>query len=285
MVSLVENERALSPESDPMLPSRYQVRRVRRENADTFTMELTASDQSGSVSFAPGQFNMLYVFGVGEAPISICGKTRNGLEHTTRTVGTVTSSLGRLRRGDVVGVRGPYGSCWPLAEAAGRDVVLVAGGIGLAPLRSALQTIVAQRPLRHRVTLIYGVRTAEDMLYRQELERLRDRGLQLYVTVNRATGSWHGNVGVVTSLIPRVPFDPLNCVAMVCGPELMMRFSMEELIKRGVPEQRIFLSLERNMKCAVGFCGHCQFGPEFLCKDGPIFRCDRIRRWLNIAEL
>ena len=268
-----------------MLPSRYQVRRVRRENADTFTMELTASDQSGSVSFAPGQFNMLYVFGVGEAPISICGKTRNGLEHTTRTVGTVTSSLGRLRRGDVVGVRGPYGSCWPLAEAAGRDVVLVAGGIGLAPLRSALQTIVAQRPLRHRVTLIYGVRTAEDMLYRQELERLRDRGLQLYVTVNRATGSWHGNVGVVTSLIPRVPFDPLNCVAMVCGPELMMRFSMEELIKRGVPEQRIFLSLERNMKCAVGFCGHCQFGPEFLCKDGPIFRCDRIRRWLNIAEL
>jgi NAD(P)H-flavin reductase len=248
-------------------------------------MELAASDQSGSVLFAPGQFNMLYVFGVGEAPISICGKTRNGLEHTTRTVGTVTSALGRLRRGDVVGVRGPYGSCWPLAEAAGRDVVLVAGGIGLAPLRSALQTIAAQRPLRHRVTLIYGVRTAEDMLYRQELERLRDRGLQLYVTVNRSTGSWHGNVGVVTSLIPRVPFDPLNCVAMVCGPELMMRFSMEELIKRGVPEQRIFLSLERNMKCAVGFCGHCQFGPEFLCKDGPIFRCDRIRRWLNIAEL
>jgi NAD(P)H-flavin reductase len=285
MVSLVENERTLSPESDPMLPRRYQVRRVRRENADTFTMELAAADQSGRVSFAPGQFNMLYVFGVGEAPISICGKTRNGLEHTTRTVGTVTSALSRLRRGDVVGVRGPYGSCWPLAETAGRDVVLVAGGIGLAPLRSALQAIVAQREIRRRVTLIFGVRTAEDMLYRQELERLRDRGLQLYVTVNRATGSWHGNVGVVTSLIPRVPFDPLNCVAMVCGPELMMRFSIEELTKRGVPEQRIFLSLERNMKCAVGFCGHCQFGPEFLCKDGPIFRCDRIRRWINIAEL
>jgi NAD(P)H-flavin reductase len=136
-----------------------------------------------------------------------------------------------------------------------------------------------------RVTLIYGIRTAEDMLYRRELQRLCDRGLQLYTTVNRATGNWRGNVGVVTALIPRVPFDPLNCTAMVCGPELMMRFSMEELIKRGVPEQRIFLSLERNMKCAVGFCGHCQFGPEFICKDGPVFRCDRIRRWLKIEEL
>lgn len=267
-----------------MRPSRYQVLGVRRENADTFTMELEALDRPGRAVFAPGQFNMLYVFGVGEAPISISGKTRNGLEHTTRTVGTVTRAMSRLRGGDAIGVRGPFGSCWPLAEAAGRDVVLVAGGIGLAPLRSALQTIVA-RPSKRRVILIYGVRTAEDMLYRQELQRLRNHGLQLFVTVNRATGNWRGSVGVVTALIPRVPFDPLNCIAMVCGPELMMRFSVEELVKRGVPEERIFLSMERNMKCAVGFCGHCQFGPEFLCKDGPVFRCDRIRRWLNIAEL
>jgi len=268
-----------------MLPRRYRIRRIRRENPDTFTMELEASDRTDSFSFAPGQFNMLYVFGVGEAPISICGKTRTGLAHTTRTVGTVTKAMSKLRRGDVVGVRGPFGSSWPLKEAADRDVVLVAGGIGLAPLRAAMEYFVGRRQEHRRVTLIYGNRTAEDMLYRRELQRLCDRGLQLYATVNRATGDWSGNVGVVTALIPRVPFDPLNCMAMVCGPELMMRFSMEELIKRGVPEQRIFLSLERNMKCAVGFCGHCQFGPEFICKDGPVFRCDRVRKWLKIEEL
>ena len=267
-----------------MLPRRYRIRRIRRENPDTFTMELEASDPTDSASFAPGQFNMLYVFGVGEAPISICAKTRNGLAHTTRTVGTVTKAMSNLRRGDVLGVRCPFGSCWPLREAAGRDIVMVAGGIGLAPLRAAMEYFLGRGQDR-RVTLIYGIRTAEDMLYRRELQRLCDRGLQLYTTVNRATGNWRGNVGVVTALIPRVPFDPLNCVAMVCGPELMMRFSMEELIKRGVPEQRIFLSLERNMKCAIGFCGHCQFGPEFICKDGPVFRCDRIRRWLKIEEL
>ena len=284
MVSLVENERVFTGENDPMLPRRYRIRRIRRENPDTFTMELEASDPTDSASFAPGQFNMLYVFGVGEAPISICAKTRNGLAHTTRTVGTVTKAMSKLRRGDVLGVRGPFGSCWPLREAAGRDIVLVAGGIGLAPLRAAMEYFLGRGQDR-RVTLIYGIRTAEDMLYRRELQRLCDRGLQLYTTVNRATGNWRGNVGVVTALIPRVPFDPLNCTAMVCGPELMMRFSMEELIKRGVPEQRIFLSLERNMKCAVGFCGHCQFGPEFICKDGPVFRCDRIRRWLKIEEL
>ena len=284
MVSLVENERVSTGENDPMLPRRYRIRRIRRENPDTFTMELEASDPTDSASFAPGQFNMLYVFGVGEAPISICAKTRNGLAHTTRTVGTVTKAMSKLRRGDVLGVRGPFGSCWPLREAAGRDIVLVAGGIGLAPLRAAMEYFLGRGQDR-RVTLIYGIRTAEDMLYRRELQRLCDRGLQLYTTVNRATGNWRGNVGVVTALIPRVPFDPLNCTAMVCGPELMMRFSMEELIKRGVPEQRIFLSLERNMKCAIGFCGHCQFGPEFICKDGPVFRCDRIRRWLKIEEL
>lgn len=268
-----------------MRPSRYRVRCLRGENADTFTMELEALDRSEVTPFTPGQFNMLYVFGNGEVPISICGKTRHGFEHTTRAVGTVTRAMSRLRRGDVVGVRGPFGSCWPLAEARHRDVVMVAGGIGLAPLRAALHALLGRSSERRRVTLIYGVRTAEEMLYREELRDLSDQGLQLFVTVNRATGDWRGHVGVVTSLIPRVPFDPRDCMAMVCGPELMMRFSVEELIKRGVPEERIFLSLERNMKCAVGFCGHCQFGPEFVCRDGPVFRCDRIRRWLHIAEL
>ncbi len=166
MVSLVENERVSTGENDPMLPRRYRIRRIRRENPDTFTMELEASDPTDSASFAPGQFNMLYVFGVGEAPISICAKTRNGLAHTTRTVGTVTKAMSKLRRGDVLGVRGPFGSCWPLREAAGRDIVLVAGGIGLAPLRAAMEYFLGRGQDR-RVTLIYGIRTAEEMLYRQ----------------------------------------------------------------------------------------------------------------------
>ena len=185
-----------------MLPRRYRVRRVRRENPDTFTMELEASEPTDSFSFFPGQFNMLYVFGVGEAPISICAKTQSGLAHTTRTVGTVTKAMSKLRRGDVLGVRGPFGSCWPLREA-GRDVVLIAGGIGLAPLRAALEYFLGRGQEHRRVTLIYGIRTAEDMLYPRELQRLCGRGLQLYTTVNRATGKWRGNVGVVTALIPR----------------------------------------------------------------------------------
>jgi NAD(P)H-flavin reductase len=236
--------------------------------------------------FAPGQFNMLYVFGIGEIAISICADPRGKLlMHTTRVVGTVTKAMRRLRRGDMLGVRGPFGSCWPIEQAAGHDVVLIAGGIGLAPLRGALSQLLRRRNKPGKVVLLYGVRTPEDMLYRHELERWRSSGLQIFATADRATGSWPGHVGVVTALIPRAPFDPVNTVAMVCGPEVMMRYTVLELQKRGISEKSIFLSMERNMKCAVGFCGHCQFGPEFICKDGPVFRYDRVKKWLEIWEL
>jgi NAD(P)H-flavin reductase len=252
---------------DPMLPQPFLVRRVRRETPDTFTVEIEPSSAGRICKFAPGQFNMLYVFGIGEIAISICADPGSkSLMHTTRVVGTVTKAMRRLRRGDMLGVRGPFGSCWPIEQAAGHDVVLIAGGIGLA-------------------VLLYGVRTPEDTLYRHEIDRWRSAGLQIFITVDRATGSWPGHVGVVTSLIPRAPFDPVNTVAMVCGPEVMMRYTVLELQKRGVSDRSIFLSMERNMKCAVGFCGHCQFGPEFICKDGPVFRYDRVKKWLGIWEL
>ena len=271
---------------NPMLPQTFRVRRVRRETPDTFTLEIEAANGDRAFSFAPGQFNMLYAFGVGEIAISISADPDNkSLTHTTRVVGTVTKALGKLRPGDMLGVRGPFGSNWPVEKVSGHDLVVVAGGIGLAPLRGALEYLLRQRKQFGRLVLLYGVRTPEDVLYWRDLERWGSEGLQIYLTVDRATGSWGGHVGVVTSLISHAPFDPVTAVAMICGPEIMMRYTVLELQKRGLAEERIFLSMERNMKCAIGFCGHCQFGPEFICKDGPVFRYDRIKSWLGIREL
>jgi NAD(P)H-flavin reductase len=268
----------------PMVPRPAKIRRVVRETAETFTLELPAD---GATPFLPGQFNMLYVFGVGEVAISISGDParRDRVVHTTRAVGTVTRAMQRLRRGAALGVRGPFGVGWPVGEARGKDVVLVAGGIGLAPLRPVVYAILTQRPEFGRVALLYGARGPEDILYGAEIERWRARGIAVEVTVDHATHGWAGDVGVVTSLVPRVTFDPTNTIAMVCGPEIMMRFAAQALAARGVPEAQISVSLERNMKCALGWCGHCQLGPAFVCKDGPVFPYPRVRNALTVREL
>jgi len=274
--------------ADPMLPVPYRITRVRQELADTFTLELMPADGSARLAYKPGQFNMLYVFGTGEVPISISGdpENRNVLTHTTRAVGTVTNAMRNMKKGDIIGVRGPYGTHWPVTEAEGQDIVIVAGGIGLAPLRPAMYHVLAHRDRYRKVVLLYGTRTPDDILYREELERWRAQfDLEVHVTVDRATGAWHGNVGVVTTLIPKVPFDPTIAIAMLCGPEVMMRFTALELQKRGVPLDRVFISMERNMKCAVGLCGHCQWGPTFVCKDGPVFPYGRVKTLLSIWEL
>jgi NAD(P)H-flavin reductase len=279
---------AAASSSDPMVPRPCRARRLHRETADTFTLELEPMAESDGFSFQAGQFNMLYIFGVGEVPISISGdasKPRT-LVHTTRVVGSVTGAMGKLKRGDALGVRGPFGSHWPVEESEGSDLVLVAGGIGLAPLRPVLYGVLARRKKYNRVTLLYGTRTPTDILYSRELERWRSRfDLDIEVTVDRAMESWQGNVGVVTKLIPHAPFDPRSAVAMICGPEVMMRFTVMELEKRGLPARNIFVSMERNMKCAVGFCGHCQFGPTFICKDGPVFCYDKIRPFVELREV
>jgi NAD(P)H-flavin reductase len=269
-----------------MFPQPFCIRKRRSETLDTFTLEIEPAKVKQAFRFAAGQFNMLYVFGVGEVPISICADPRSkSLMHTTRAVGPVTKAMSRLRRGDILGVRGPFGSIWPVEQLDGRDVVVVAGGIGLAPLRGALHQLVRRRKRLGKLVFLYGARTPDDILYKRELEHWRNRGLQIEVTVDRAPSSWLGHVGVVTALIRRAPFDPGNTAAMICGPEVMMRYAVLELQKRGVLAENIFLSMERNMKCAVGFCGHCQFGPEFICKDGPILRYDRIANWFGICEL
>lgn len=279
---------APSRATDGCVPQRYRVAERRQENADTFTVALEPVDPRSNATFAAGQFNMLYVFGLGEIPISISGNPASPerLVHTTRAVGTVTRTMAGLRRGDMMGVRGPFGTHWPLEELQGKDIVLVGGGIGLAPLRPALYQIVAQRSDYGRVVLLYGARTPEDMLYRSELEHWRARfDLEIFVTVDRATGDWHGNVGLVTALIPRAPFEPRNAAALICGPEVMMRYAVQALQKRGVGSKQTYLSLERNMKCGAALCGHCQFGPHFVCRDGPVFRMDQIQRFFGLWEV
>jgi NAD(P)H-flavin reductase len=288
MAQTIEQEAAPGPAIDPRLPAPHRIARLRDETADSFTLEIEPAGGTDRFAFRPGQFNMLYVFGVGEVPISISGDPagQEPLQHTTRVVGAVTKAMRRLKRGDTIGVRGPFGSHWPIAAIEGRDVVIVAGGIGLAPLRPALCQLLANRKKYRRIVLVYGTRSPEDILYRSELERWRDQfDLETYVTVDRASADWRGNVGVVSTLIARAPFDPSNTTALVCGPEVMMRFAVMELHSRGVPADRTYLYMERNMKCAIGFCGHCQYGSYFICKDGPIFRFDRIEAIFGKAEV
>jgi len=266
----------------------FTIRRRVRETADTFSLELTPPQGTGHCSFQPGQFNMLYVFGVGEVPISISGNpaVRDKLVHTTSAVGTVTRAMGKLRTGDDLGVRGPYGVGWPLREAVGRDVIVVAGGIGMAPLRPAIYHLLYNRADYGRAVLLYGARTPQDVLYARELKRWRSRfDLEVHLTVDLATGEWRGNVGVVTGLIQRSSFDSAKATALICGPEIMMRFCVMELIERGVGEDSIYLSVERNMKCGIGLCGHCQLGPSFVCKDGPVYRFDHIRNLFTKREM
>jgi len=279
MAAIIEPEIIERTLTDPMVPELFRIERLKRETEDTFTLDLVPQEENTKISFLPGQFNMLYVFGVGEVPISISGdpSETSRLEHTTRRVGVVTKAMGRLKPGDTIGIRGPYGSHWPVTEENGRDFVVIAGGIGLAPLRPVLYHLMAQREKYRKVVLLYGARTPEEILYKRQLERWRGKfDLEVQVTVDRGASGWRGNVGVVTPLVARAPFNPSNTVALVCGPEIMMRFAVMELQKRGVPPERTYVSMERNMKCGLGYCGHCQWGSTFVCKDGPVFRLDRI---------
>lgn len=277
-----------APFSHPMTPSPFRVRKMRRETRDIFTLELRPEDGDGRFPFAAGQFNMIYVFGVGEVPMSITGDPgqSDSLFHTIRGVGAMTGALCRLKRGGAVGIRGPFGTYWPMDEAAGKDLILVAGGVGLAPLRPAIYQILSDRTKYGKVVLLYGTRTPGDILYQKELEQWRSRlDMRVEITVDRAPTTWRGSVGAVTSFIAKVSIDPQRVVAMICGPEVMMRFTVRELEGRGVETKQIYISMERNMKCAVGFCGHCQFGPQFVCKEGPVFRYDRIAPFLGVREL
>jgi len=272
------------------LPHPYRVASRRVDTGDTVTLEL-AYDDTPLPAFAPGQFAMLTAYGIGEAPISLSGLPEAGggsarrLTHTLRAVGAVTRALHAAAPGAVLGVRGPFGTSWDVPSAAGHDVVIVAGGIGLAPVRPVLQAVLAGRSRYGEIVLLVGARTPADLLYRDELRLWAAAGVQVGVTVDRPSDGWTGHVGVVPALIPAARFDPGRTVAFVCGPEVMMRFTARALLDRGVPASRLRVSLERNMRCGMGWCGHCQLGPLLLCRDGPVVDYARAEPLMTIREL
>lgn len=269
-----------------LIPTLYQVKTIIHDTLDVFTLTLTATEDDKRTTFLPGQFNMLYHFGFGEVAISISGdpSKQDALVHTIRAVGPVTQRMQELKVGDEIGVRGPFGSQWPLSKKH-CDVLVIAGGIGLAPLRPALIDLTAHKSRYRDITLLYGTRNPEEIIYKKDLESWQKQGIKIETTVDYADVSWQGQVGVVTSLIKKSIKDPKNTLVFICGPEIMIKFAVHELLGAKVEEQHIFISLERNMQCAVGFCGRCQYGPYFLCKDGPVFSYAQLHHWLMIKEL
>jgi NAD(P)H-flavin reductase len=268
-----------------LLPQPWRVAEAWRETGDVVTLALEPAQGGGPCDWQPGQFNMLYAFGAGEVPISVSGGTSRRLLHTIREVGPVTRALGALPPGSIVGLRGPFGTAWPLRDARGRDLVIAAGGIGLAPLRALVDAVCRDRGAFGEVAVLYGTRSPADQLYGADRDRWRRAGLQVEMTVDHADVDWPGHVGVVTSLVRRVRFDGGRTTAFLCGPEIMMRFMARELAETRVAEDQVWVSLERNMQCATGHCGHCQLGPVFVCTDGPVFSWQRVRRLLAVRAL
>jgi NAD(P)H-flavin reductase len=264
---------------------------VVHDGTDTYTFWSTIDDarEREAFRFLPGQIDMLGVFGVGEVPISLSSDADHPerLAHTVRACGRVTDVMAGLGPGDTLTVRGPFGRPWPIERAHGGDLAIVAGGLGLAPLRAAIYHAIRHRSSFRRVTLLVGARDASQLIYRRELERWHDgeEGLEVLLTLDEADDAWPHRTGVVSSLFPEAGLDPKAATVFMCGPEVMMRFGMRDLELLGLPDERLWLTMERNMHCAVKLCGHCQLGPWFVCADGPIFRWDELRDLMGVHEL
>lgn len=257
-----------------------------QENPSTVTLQLGSGDTEPLPGFLPGQFNMLYAFGHGEVPISFSGSplVTDSYYHTLRAVGKTTQALADLQPGATLGVRGPFGRGWPVEQLDGKHVVIVAGGLGLAPLRPVIEQIVQRRDRLASAQLFYGGRQPRELLYADRYDEW-SQALDLALCVDRADGPWPGHIGVVTQLLASAELPLQNSIALVCGPEIMMRFTLQALQKRGLADSAIWLSMERNMHCATGHCGHCQWGPRFVCRDGPVFCFADIADWFYLREV
>lgn len=246
------------------------------------------SENADDYRFQPGQFNMLYLPGVGESAISMSGDPDlpEAWIHTVRVAGNVTRTLAALQVGDTLGLRGPFGAGWPVELLTGRDVIIVSGGLGLAPLRPLIYYVRNHRAEFGKVWLIHGSRDPGSLLYPSEYDAWRNAGLDVQITVDRADEHWTGQIGVVTVLVDRLVLPrPAHTCLVTCGPEVMMKYAAASGLRLGIPAEQIWVSLERNMQCAAGLCGHCQLGPAFVCKDGPVLRYDRIRPYLFVESL
>jgi sulfhydrogenase subunit gamma (sulfur reductase) len=268
-------------------PARIVAHRVEAERIHTFTMRFTDPRLRRTYRFDAGQFNMLYAFGTGEVPISIVSDPDEPgtLEHTISAVGRVTKVMARWKVGDVAGVRGPYGRGWPMDSARGREVIIVTGGLGCAPVVGVIDYIFRRREDYGTVHILHGVKTPHDLLYRERFDAWRQHPrTKVYLTADRPDTSWRYRVGVVTNLFDEVMAEP-SAIVMMCGPEAMMRYAARALHEKGISEENVYLSMERHMQCAIGLCGHCQFGPHFVCKDGPVFQYAAVKRLLGFENL
>ncbi|MEU2429383.1 FAD/NAD(P)-binding protein [Streptomyces sp. NPDC007861] len=265
-----------------LTPVPYRLVDRRDETHDTATLVLEPAEAALS-PFAPGQFAMVYAFGVGEIPVSVSRAVDDRLTHTVRAVGAVSRALCELSVGGSVGVRGPFGTHWDLAAARGHDLLVIGGGIGIAPLRPLVHAVLAEPQAYGRLNVLAGARTPGDLLYQDEFPSWGRTFAA--VTVDRPSPEWTGRVGVVTALLGEARFTPAETTAFVCGPEVMIRATARALIHRGVRPDHIQVSLERNMRCATGHCGHCQLGPLLLCRDGPVVGYDRAEPLLTVREL
>lgn len=272
----------------PMHPHPFRVLEIAEEIPGCMTLRVEPDGDGGDAAFTPGQFYMIYIFGRGEVPISVSGDTAKSgeLTFTVMAVGSVTKALCAVKPGDVIGLRGPFGSAWPVDAVKGRDVIVMAGGIGLAPLRPSIYRMLHDRNDYGDLALLYGTRQPQSIVFAQELVDWREEALiDVEVTVDTAGRDWPGKVGVVTELLKGRDVDPARTSALICGPEIMMRFSAYALMDIGVAAENIHVSMERNMKCAVRMCGRCQYGPFFICADGPVFSFDRVERLFKIREV
>lgn len=275
---------------NPFAPQPTEILEKREEAPHIFTYRLRFCDSKiqKNYRFLPGQFNMVYAFGVGDVAISIASDPLESevLDHTIRIVGNVTQVIGKLKPGDQLGVRGPYGSPWPMEEAQGKDLIFITGGLGCAPVTGAIQYALKRRKNYGSIKILHGVKKRQDLIYQKKFKAWEQYpDTEVLLTSDQEDHHWKYRIGVVTNLVDEIGIKPKQTVVMMCGPEIMMKFAVKNLQRRGVTPENIYLSLERNMKCALGFCGHCQYGPHFICKQGPVLSFDKLERWFFHEEI
>jgi sulfhydrogenase subunit gamma (sulfur reductase) len=273
--------------SNPYLPQQAEVIERIQESDTLFTLRLMFSDElvQQEYSFEPGQFNMLSMHGVGEVPISIVSDPKDDhiLDHTIRAVGRVTNGMSKLKQGDVLGIRGPFGRGWPLGEAEQKDVVVVTGGLGCAPVVSVINYVMNRRERFGSVNIVQGVKHSSDLIWKERYDQWREApDTNVLIAADAGGPLWPWHIGPVTGLFDQLDFEIDRTIVFMCGPEGMMRVVIKHMLELGLKERDLWLSMERNMQCAVGHCGHCQYGGKFVCKDGPVFCYDEIKNLFGV---